>query len=162
MAVVENHNCAALDHVDGLRRPPVRLEVKLLHPAGRLPTKHYHSDAGWDVASIARVVVPPRSVANIETGIAVSPPLGTYVTVEGRSSLWRQGIIPIRGIIDATYSGALMVALANNSDEPYVIEAGDRIAQLLVHEVSEPDIVLVTDFSHQGGRQERGFGSSGR
>lgn len=141
----------------------VRLETKITDPAGKLPFRKRTTDAGYDVTAVERVTIAPHSVANVDTGIIVSPPDGAYYSIEGRSSLWLKGIMPLRGIIDGTYQGELMVAIANNSDCPYTIESGDRIAQLVLHEVIHADFVVVTDFSqHDGGRHIDGFGSSGR
>jgi len=141
----------------------VRLEAKVTNPNGKLPFRKRTSDAGYDVASIERVTIAPHSVANVDTGIIISPPDGMYYSIEGRSSLWLKGIMPLRGIVDGTYQGELMVAIANNSDHSYTIEPGDRIAQLVLHEVVHADIVEVAEFSkHDGGRAVDGFGSSGR
>lgn len=151
-----------LEMLSGLSRY-VRLETKIVHPAGKLPFRRYVNDAGYDVASIERVSIPPHSVVNIDTGIIVSPPEGAYYSVEGRSSLWLKGIMPLRGIVDGTYQGKLMIAVANNSDVPYVVEPGDRIAQLVLHEVIHGDFVEVNEFSkYEGGREVNGFGSTGK
>ena len=145
------------------RRRYARVEIKIVHRDGQFPFRKRATDAGYDVAAISRTTIEPHSVVNVDTGIIVSPPEGVYFSVEGRSSLWRIGIVPFRGIIDATYQGPLMVAIVNNSPNQYTIEAGDRIAQLILHETINADFMAVAEFSqYDGGRTTEGFGSSGR
>jgi len=141
----------------------IRLEAKLLDSDAMLPSRKRSSDAGYDVASIEDVVISPHTMVNVNTGIIVSPPDGVYYTVEGRSSLWMKGIVPVSGIIDGTYQGPLIIALNNNSDKPFEIRKGDRIAQIIIHKVMSCDFTIVREFSPiQDGRASEGFGSTGR
>jgi hypothetical protein len=68
-------------------------------------------------------------------------PEGFYYTIEGRSSLWELGILPYRGIIDATYTGPLSVYMLNNSPKDYTVSVGDKIAQIILHRINDFDIV---------------------
>ena len=143
--------------------PYTRLEVKLIHPDARLPFRKRTSDAGYDLYSVENVIVASHSVASVDTGLIVSPPDGAYYTIEGRSSMFRSGIMPYRGIIDGTYQGPLVVMLSNNTDKEYKVSKGDRIAQIIIHKVNHADFIVVDEFSPvYDGRTDNGWGSSGR
>jgi|GEM_PF-317691 len=141
----------------------VRLETKIINADGMLPFRKRTSDAGYDLYSSEDAVIPPRTIKSIGTGIIISPPEGTYFTIEGRSSVFEAGVTPYRGIIDATYQGHLFIMLMNNSDIPYEIKKHDRIAQLVLHPIIHADFVLVNEFAPiQDGRVDDGWGSSGK
>jgi len=143
--------------------PSVRLECKIVHEKGQLPYRKRTSDAGYDVHSVENVIIEAHAVANIDTGIIVSPPEDTYYTIEGRSSVFSDGVTPYRGIIDGTYQGLLKVMLVNNSNVPYNVREGDRIAQLVLHKIIHADFMVVNEFSPvQNGRADNGWGSSGK
>ena len=141
----------------------VRLECKKLRDDAVIPTKKRFTDVGYDVSSVDAYVVPAYGTVSVDTGIALSAPPGFYYTVDGRSSLWSKGILPFRGIIDATYTGPLIVGLFNMTPQPYHINKGDRIAQLILSPIIHADIETVTEFSPRyNQRGNNGFGSSGR
>lgn len=142
---------------------PERFEYKIIHEHGKLPNRTRATDAGYDIYSVSDVILHPHKVENVSTGIIVSPPQHYYFTVEGRSSLWAKGIMPFRGIIDATYQGPLIVTMINESDVPYQISVGDRIAQIVPHRIIDIDFVVVNEFTPvEFGRSSNGFGSSGK
>jgi dUTP pyrophosphatase len=141
----------------------VRLETKIIDDDGVLPFRKRTSDAGYDLYSSEDTIIPPHTVGSVRTGIIVSPPEGTYYTIEGRSSVFASGVTPYRGIIDATYQGHLFVMLMNNSTEPFEVKKRDRIAQLVLHPIVHADFVLVDRFAPvQNGRADDGWGSSGK
>jgi len=140
-----------------------RLECKIIHSSGQLPFRKRTSDAGYDVHSVEDKIIQPHSSESIDTGIIVCPPENTYYTIEGRSSVFLDGVTPYRGIIDGTYQGPLKVILKNNSDVPYAVKSGARIAQLVLHNIINGDFINVDDFTPvDGGRSADGWGSSGK
>lgn len=141
---------------------PVRLEVQLVHPDAKIPTKKRDTDAGYDIYSVHDALLTPGGATLIHTGIKIAAPPGWYYTIEGRSSLWRIGVIPNRGIIDSTYCGEMVVSLVNFG-EPYRVEKGERIAQLILHRQYNADFVEVDEFGPlYNQRGENGFGSTGK
>jgi dUTP pyrophosphatase len=141
----------------------VRMEVKLDHPQARLPSRSRDTDAGYDIYSIEEVIVHSKCTAIVHTGIRLSAPPGYYYTIEGRSSLGFQNIVPNRGIIDSTYCGEVLVRLVNFTDRPYKVEPGHRIAQIILHRQYDADFVEVQEFSPEyNQRGENGFGSTGK
>lgn len=157
--VDQPHSC---NGVFGLSSIP-RIECKLLDDNAVLPKRSNSFDAGYDLTAIENVTLKPGKITNIRTGVVMSAPEGYYFTVEGRSSLFKRGIFPARGIIDSTYTGEMLVALVNFSDEDYKIEKGNRIAQIILHSYLVFDAVMIDNFSESySHRGEKGFGSTGR
>jgi len=143
--------------------PLPRLECMLKHPDAKFPYRKRTTDAGHDIFSIEDVNVPRFGMANVHTGIHIACPEGWYYTIDSRSSLYIKSIMPYRAIIDATYTGELRVALMNSSEVDYQVKKGDRIAQIILHQVHDFDLAPVDEFSPEyNKRGEEGFGSTGR
>lgn len=140
------------------------LQVKLLHPAARLPMRAHAGDAGADLFSVEEVTIPPGERRDVGTGIALAIPAGYAGFVQPRSGLaFKHGIMVVNspGLIDAGYRGEVRVSLYNSGPEPFAIKAGERIAQLVIQKVEEP-FYTATDELPETGRGAGGFGSSGR
>ena len=141
----------------------IRLEMQLLHSDAKIPSRSRVTDAGYDLYSIEKVILPPQVATIIRTGVKISAPPGYYYTIEGRSSLWSKGIFPNRGVIDATFTGEIVVSLINVNNEDYIVNIGDRIAQILIHEQHSAYFDVVAEFSPEYNvRGVNGFGSSGK
>ena len=109
-------------------------------------------------------VLPAGGEALIPTGIAAAIPEGCVGVLAVRSSMGiRHGVAMSNGIgvIDSDYRGPLRVGLHNFRDTEYVVEPGDRIAQLLILPVLRPEIEVVSELSETA-RGAGGFGSTGR
>ena len=109
-------------------------------------------------------VLPAGGEALIPTGIAAAIPEGCVGVLAVRSSMGiRHGVAMSNGIgvIDSDYRGPLRVGLHNFRDTEYVVEPGDRIAQLLILPVHRPEVEVVSELSETA-RGAGGFGSTGR
>ena len=139
------------------------LPVKRLHDGATVPTRAYEGDAGLDLAACERVELGPGERASVGTGLTVAIPDGHAGFVQPRSGLAaRHGITILNtpGLIDAGYRGELKVVLLNTDrEEPFVVEPGMRIAQLVVVAVATPQPVEVPELPDTE-RGEKGFGSS--
>lgn len=128
-----------------------------------LPERAYDGDAGLDLAACERVELQPGTRAVVGTGVAVAIPEGHAGFVQPRSGLAaRHGIAVVNspGLVDSGYRGELKVVLLNTDrDEPFVVEPGMRIAQLVVVPVATPRPVEVEELPGSE-RGEKGFGSS--
>ncbi len=141
----------------------VTLETKLIHPDAKIPFKSRVTDAGYDLYSVEDKILKPNRATVVGTGIIISAPPGYYYTVEGRSSLWMRGIFPNRGIIDSSFIGELVVSLVNVNDSEFVINCGDRIAQIILNKQYNASFEIVDEFSgNYSIRGTKGFGSSGQ
>jgi dUTP pyrophosphatase len=128
-----------------------------------VPTRAYNGDAGLDLASCERVVLAPGARATVGTGLAVAVPDGYAGFVQPRSGLAaRHGITIVNapGLVDSGYRGEVRVVLLNtDASEPFVVEPGMRIAQLVVLPVANTEPVEVEELP-ESERGVRGFGSS--
>ncbi|KAG9299687.1 hypothetical protein G9A89_006403 [Geosiphon pyriformis] len=107
----------------------------------------------------------PHSLVKIDLKIALEIPVSTIVQVASRSSLAKKEINIKRGIIDAGYTGNIIMMLQNNSDRPYKIESQEKIAQaIFLPLVKIPQLTPVTTQEELGltARGMNRFGSSGR
>ena len=142
------------------------LEVRLLRPDARAPSRPRAGDAGYDLRCVEPFSLAPGERAVVPTGVAIAVPEGAAGLVVPRSGLAaKHGLSVVNGpgLIDSSYRGEVKVVLVNLGQEPYEGEAGDRIAQLLLVPCLTPEVREVGELppSHDG-RGEAGFGSSGR
>jgi dUTP pyrophosphatase len=141
----------------------IDLPIRRLREGAVVPSRAYAGDAGLDLASCEHVELAPGERALVGTGLAVAIPEGYAGFVQPRSGLAaKHGITIVNtpGLIDSGYRGELKVTLLNtDAREPFVGEAGMRIAQLVVLEVPAVDPVEVDELPDSE-RGVRGFGSS--
>jgi dUTP pyrophosphatase len=141
------------------------IPVKRLHDGATVPTRAYEGDAGLDLAASERVELGPGERALVGTGLTIAIPDGHAGFVQPRSGLAaRHGIAVLNspGLVDAGYRGELKVILLNTDRaQPFVVEPGMRIAQLVVVPVATPNFVEVDELPPSE-RGEKGFGSSAR
>jgi dUTP pyrophosphatase len=128
-----------------------------------VPERAYEGDAGMDLSSCARLELGPGERALVPTGLAVAIPEGFAGYVQPRSGLAsRHGISIVNtpGLVDSGYRGELLVNLVNHDPrETFVVEAGMRIAQLVILPVPAVELVEVDELPASE-RGVRGFGSS--
>jgi dUTP pyrophosphatase len=141
----------------------IELSIKKLRPDAVVPARAYEGDAGLDLASCERVELAPGERALVPTGLAVAIPEGYAGFVQPRSGLAaRHGITIVNtpGLVDSGYRGELMVILHNtDAAEPFTVEPGMRIAQLVVLPIPGLELVEVDELP-ESERGVRGFGSS--
>ena len=140
------------------------IAVTRLRPDASVPSRAYGGDAGFDLAACDRVELAPGARAVVGTGIAVALPVGHAAFVVPRSGLAARhglGVVNAPGLIDRGYRGEIKVILHNTDTEaPFVVEPGMRIAQLIV--VALPAVELVElDELPESERGAGGLGSSG-
>lgn len=138
--------------------------VEVLIAPGPVPEYAHPGDAGADLGAAEAVTLAPGARATVGTGVSIALPDGYVALVVPRSGLAaKHGITIVNspGTVDAGYRGEIRVTLLNtDADHPFVIEPGDRIAQLLVMPISRARFVSVNSLpgSHRG---DGGFGSTG-
>ena len=119
----------------------------------------------YDLYSTQTSTIRPGGVQLVSTKLVVEVPSGYVLLILARSGLATHGVFPVNapGVIDEDYRGELKVILGNMSNEPYVVERGDRIAQCLLVPKIEISWKLVGELnpSHTG-RGAGGFGHTGR
>ena len=142
------------------------LKVKKLNPLATLPSRATPLSAGADLHACLKepLVLPCGGIAIIETGISVEIAPGWAGFVFGRSGLGvRHGVSPANavGVIDSDYRGEVKVGLINRGQADYIIQPGERIAQLVLLPVALAEIVETSTLSDTA-RGEGGFGSTGK
>jgi dUTP pyrophosphatase len=142
----------------------IELPIRRLRPDAVVPGRAYEGDAGLDLSACERVELAPGERAVVGSGLAVAIPEGYAGFVQPRSGLAdRHGITIVNspGLIDSGYRGELKVILLNTDPvHGFVVEPGMRIAQLVVLEVPELEIVELDELPATE-RGVRGHGSSG-
>ena len=140
----------------------IKVINKSKHP---LPQYETIASAGMDVRSNIDepITLDPLDRTLVKTGLFVEIPIGYEIQVRPRSGLaFKKGITVLNspGTIDADYRGEISVLLVNLSSEPFVIEDGERIAQLVLasHEQAQ---WLETEILKDSSRGQGGFGSTG-
>ena len=117
--------------------------------------------AGYDLAAAQSAVVPAHGKCLVKTGLSMALPPGCYGRIAPRSGLaWRKFIDVGAGVIDADYRGELGVILFNFGEEDFVINMGDKVAQLIFEKIKTPAIRETNDLEDTE-RGDRGFGSTG-
>jgi len=141
----------------------IDVAVRRLRADAVLPRQAYAGDAGMDLASCERVVLAPGERAIIPTGLAVEIPDGYAGFVQPRSGLAARhgiGVVNSPGLIDPGYRGEIAVVLLNtDARDPFTVEPGMRIAQLVIAPVAAVRLVEVEELATSS-RGQRGFGSS--
>jgi len=143
----------------------IRIALQRLPHGEGLPLPAYATAgaAGMDVVAAERVELAPGARAAVATGFAIAIPAGYEVQVRPRSGLaLKHGVTCLNtpGTIDADYRGEVKVILANLGQEPFVVERGDRIAQLVPAAVT-PAVLVETTELDETARGAGGFGSTG-
>lgn len=148
-----------------------KVRVKFIHPKAKLPSKATEGSAGYDLYSIEDMEIPASRCtpdgtveigrALVPTGIVLELMSGMVGRVGSRSGMSvRSNIETGAGWVDCDYRGELKVELKNLGPEPYKINCGDRIAQLIVLTLADVDIELAEDLNNTR-RDSGGFGSTG-
>jgi dUTP pyrophosphatase len=141
----------------------IELPIQRLRRDAVIPERAYSGDAGLDLAACDRLELGPGERALVGTGLAVAIPEGYAGFVQPRSGLAaRHGLTIVNspGLVDSGYRGELQVVLLNtDSAEPFVVEPGMRIAQLVVLALPEFELLEVEQLP-ESERGVRGFGSS--
>jgi dUTP pyrophosphatase len=136
---------------------------KRLVPEAVLPAYAHPGDAGMDLCSVERLVVPAGGRALVHTGLKMALPPGYEAQVRPRSGLaLKRGVTVLNtpGTIDEGYRGEIGVVLANFGDEDFAVEKGDRIAQMIIAPVTRAEICETQELDATD-RGEGGFGSTG-
>ena len=143
----------------------IRIAIKRLEGGEGLPLPAYATEgaAGMDVVAAESLVLAPGARHAVATGFAFAIPDGYEVQVRPRSGLaLKHGVTCLNtpGTIDSDYRGEVKVILANLGTEPFPIERGDRIAQLVAAPVQRAVFDEVYDLDNTV-RGSGGFGSTG-
>lgn len=142
------------------------MEIKIVNKSKHaLPKYETAGSAGMDLRANLEdgILLHPMERKLIPTGLFIELPLGFEAQIRPRSGLaYKKGITVLNspGTIDADYRGEIGVLLINLSKEDFLIEDGERIAQMVIAAHEQPQLINVTELSSTQ-RGEGGFGSTG-
>jgi len=138
------------------------LKFLRLHPAAKLPTRGSRDAAGLDLYAIEALTLEAAGGrAAVRTGLAVAIPRGFYGRVAPRSGLAvNYGLDVLAGVIDSDYRGEIVCAIVNHGRESFTLDAGQRVAQLIIEAIITPDPAWA-DALDETARGAGGFGSTG-
>lgn len=165
------------------------LQIKLLSNNATLPTRNHSTDAGFDIYSAETMVLEPQEKALIATDVAVNIPKGYVGLLTSRSGVSSKTHLVIEtGKIDAGFTGNMKINIKNDYEDnkgetifkrdlkdkiiiederhlykqgTYVINKGDKLAQLVIVPIITPELEQVEEFDSESARGTKGFGSSG-
>jgi dUTP pyrophosphatase len=139
------------------------VKFRRIDPSAELPTYAHPGDAGMDIRSIEELTIAPGARALVHTGLVMMLPPGYEAQVRPRSGLaLKNGVTVLNtpGTIDEGYRGEVGVILVNFGSEPFKVEKGAKIAQMVIAPCTRAEIVE-TDEVDDTVRGTGGFGSSG-
>lgn len=127
---------------------------------GFTPTRAHETDAGLDLYAADTAIIDVGGSFLFDTGVHVELPVGYVGLVKSRSSCMKYGMLT-DGVIDCGYTGAIKVKLFNHGDAPFIVDRGERIAQLVILPIITPELEIVESLEDTE-RGEGGFGSTGK
>lgn len=140
----------------------ITVKVKRLSETARLPSYAREGDAGMDLYANETITILPGERYLVRTGISMALPVGHAGLIWDKSGLVsKHGLKTIGGVIDEGFRGEVQVAVHNLSNEPYLVESGKKVAQMLVQPVEQKEIVEVSELDTDTARGAGSFGSTG-
>lgn len=140
----------------------MQVKFKKIGPGAKPPVRVTEGSAGLDLFAARKKTVPTNKTALIDTDWAVAIPKGHVGLIKINSgNATRYSITENAGVIDSDYRGHLKVAISNPSSDPFKVEKGEKIAQLIVMPCLMTDPLFVEDLDKTE-RGEKGFGEASR
>lgn len=136
--------------------------MKIQLDAGAImPTRAHATDAGLDLYARHTTKIPAGKSAKFNTGVHIQLPPQTVGMLKSKSGLNVRYGITSEGVIDVGYTGSIVAKLYNNSDKDYIVQAGDKITQLVIMPILTPTLEVVESLEVTE-RGAGGFGSTGK
>ena len=140
----------------------ITIKIKKLKEDAKVPSYAHPGDAAMDIFASETVELKPGEQAAISTGVAMEIPFGCVGLVWDKSGLAiNNGLKTLGGVIDAGYRGEIKIGMINLSKNPYTLEKGNKVAQIIIQKREEAALEEVVELSDTA-RGEGGFGSTGK
>mmetsp|Transcript_98387 Transcript_98387/g.175184 ORF Transcript_98387/g.175184 Transcript_98387/m.175184 type:complete len:366 (-) Transcript_98387:139-1236(-) len=137
------------------------MQVRRLNPSATLPVRGSEYAAGFDLSAVEELIVPAGGKAIAKTGLAIAIPANTYARIAPRSGLAAKKMIHVgAGVVDYDYRGEVGVVLFNHGMEDFQVQPGDRVAQLILEDISMASCLEVQSLDETQ-RGAGGLGSTG-
>jgi dUTP pyrophosphatase len=127
------------------------------------PTRGSAGAAGYDLYAAENQIVPAHGQRMVDTGVVFQFPSDCYARVAPRSGLAvNHRLDVLAGVVDSDFKSSVKVVLINHSDQPFHVNIGDRIAQIIFEKIYTPDLEVVSlEQLEKTERGLKGFGSTG-
>lgn len=135
------------------------MKIKLDEGAYK-PTRAHEIDAGLDLYARENQIVPAKESAIFDTGVHIEIPVGYVGMIKSKSGLNVKHGLSSEGVIDAGYTGSIVVKLYNHSGYDYTVQAGNKISQIVIMPIITPELEEVDELDETE-RGNNGFGSTG-
>lgn len=126
-----------------------------------MPERAHKTDAGCDIRTPINCTIKPHDSVVVDTGVHIAIPIGFVGFLKSKSGLNVKNNITGEGVIDANYTGSIIVKLYNNGDEPHEFWRGDKLIQIVLLPIYKPNFRQVEKLEDTE-RGANGFGSTGR
>ena len=134
------------------------MKIKIIKFDGyKKPERAHYNDSGADVFAAKDIIIPAGKVVKVPTGVGTELPNGYDIVIHCKSGLSSRGIYAANAPVDAGYRGEIHAILYNTTNEDFIINAGDKIGQIVVRPVIYAE--FVDDLGEE--RNTGGFGSTG-
>lgn len=137
------------------------IKFKKIHLDAKVPAYALEKDAGMDLFSAENKVIKNGEVAELHTGIEIELPKDTVGLIWDKGSTAHRGLKTMGGVFDENYRGEIIIIATNVKKADYIIETGDKIAQLLIQKIEHPQIKIVEKLS-ESNRGKGRLGSTGK
>jgi len=139
----------------------MKIKIKKLKENAKLPSYAHPGDVGMDLYAMETVTIPPMGHYRFWHGFAMEFPEGYGGIIMDKGSISKAGLIHMGGVFDAGYRGEYNTHLVNLGSEPYTVEEGDKVSQLVIVPVVIGELEEVDTLS-ESARGEGAFGSTGK
>jgi dUTP pyrophosphatase len=139
----------------------MKIKIKKLKDGAKLPNYAHPGDVGMDMYAMETVTIKPMEHHRFFHGFAMEFPEGNAGIIMDKSSISKAGLIHMGGVFDAGYRGEYNTHLVNLGSEPYTVEEGDKVSQLVIIPVVIAEIEE-TDTLSDSSRGMGAFGSTGK
>lgn len=140
----------------------MQIKFKKITENAILPKYAYNADAGFDLCTNDSFTLIAGEHKLVGTGLALEIPEGFAGLIWDKSGVAnKRHIKTMGGVVDSGYRGEIKVGLINIGKEAQEFSSGDKIAQMLIQKIEQPEFVEVSELSDSE-RGEKGFGSSGK
>ncbi len=136
----------------------MKIQIKKLHPDAKIPGFAQAGDVGMDMFSVEEIKIKPGQRAEIHTGVALVLPEGYAGLIWDKTGpAIGHGMKILGGVFDNNYTGEYILCLVNLGQEDYTIEKGQKVAQLLIQKVENPEVEEINELP----KTNRGNGRRG-
>ena len=139
----------------------IKVKIKKINPEVKIPNYAHKGDAGLDLYALETQTIRPGEHGRFWNGFALEIPEGYVGIIKDKGSISKAELHTMGGVFDSGYRGEYNVHLVNLGKNPYTIEKGQKVAQLIILPVAEAHFEEVKELSDTS-RGEGRFGSTGK